>query len=249
MDALSMAALDPPSVPSRLAGESELSPRLRAALAILLQAHDYARDLEGNPWDFATEIANLRRLKLSNSDFRWLVGRGYVDHGIEVSLGSDLERRFQHPGRLLFSKKTCFVLTPAGAALASELARGANGVRLAESLAASDPPRLAIAEPPRPRPPHWDCNRQELRVGSSVVKQFKIPSDAEQTILAAFEEMHWPVRIDDPLPQANDSSRWRLQQAIEALNQNQKHALIRFVGDGTGRGVLWEFRGENAAST
>jgi hypothetical protein len=249
MDALNVAALDAPSSShasdsSRASDEFHLSPRTREALAVLLQAYDYALDLGTSPWDFATEINTLRRLKLSTSDLRWLVGRGLVEHGIEVTLAGDGERRFQHPARLLFNKRTCFVLSPSGAALAQELSRDGAAPRLAAPRAGSDPPTLAIAEPPRAQPPKWDRNRGELRVGSTVVKRFKIPSATEETILAAFEELHWPPRIDNPLPPCEESSnKWRLQKAIEALNQQQKQPLVRFFGDGTGRGVLWEFCG------
>ena len=48
--------------------------------------------------------------------------------------------------------------------------------------------------------PTWDRDRQELRRGEYVVKQFKVPSPNQETILAAFEEEHRPPRIDDPLP-------------------------------------------------
>lgn len=253
MDALNVAALDASGTPrtsqrsAATSDESSLPARVKAAFGVLLQAYDYAHDLGTSPWDFATEIASLRRLEMSNSDLRWLVGRGYVEHGVEVTLGSDLERRFQHPARLLFNKKTCFVLTPGGAALAQALAHGGATRESAEKGVRTDPPALAIAQPPVAQTPKWDRNRQELRVGSAVVKRFNIPSAAEETILAAFEETRWQARIDDPLPPCDEPSpKWRLQKAIEALNHNQKQPLLRFVGDGTGRGILWEFRTEPA---
>jgi hypothetical protein len=256
MDALNMAAISASGAPrgsdrpaASPGAEDYLALRMRAALGVLLQAYDYARDLDTSTWDFATEIASLRRLKLSNSDLRWLVGRGYVEHGIEVTLAGSVERSFQHPARLLFNKKTCFVLSPPGAALAQELARNGDALGPGETRAPAEPPMLAIAEPPLPHPPKWDRNRRELTIGSTLVKRFKIPSAAEETILAAFQELRWPARIDDPLPASDEpSTKWRLQKAIEALNQNQKQPLIRFVGDGTGRGVLWEFRAEGGAS-
>jgi len=247
MDALSMAA---PSSTTRGSDrltfdEHELRPagRIRTALATLSEAYDYAHDLDANPWDFAIEIANLRRLHLTNSDLRWLVGRGYIEHGIEVTVGGDGERTFQHPSRLMCSKRTCFVLTPLGAAWLhdSTLVDDVSANR-AEPFAAVElpgPPALAIAAPP---PPRWDCNRQELRVGTSVVRRFKIPSACEETILAAFEETHWGARIDDPLPPAGDAaSKWRLQQTVEALNRQQRPPLIRFYCDAAASGVMWEF--------
>jgi hypothetical protein len=57
----------------------------------------------------------------------------------------------------------------------------------------------------------------------------------------AFEEEHWPPRIDDPLPKNPELlPKRRLHDAIKSLNRNQKRSLIRFMGDGTGEGVRWE---------
>ena len=47
---------------------------------------------------------------------------------------------------------------------------------------------------------------------------------------------------DDPLaPKLNQDSKRRLHDTINSLNRNQKHALIRFLGDGKGEGVRWGF--------
>ncbi len=89
--------------------------------------------------------------------------------------------------------------------------------------------------------PTWDRDRQELKWGPSLVKQFKLPSINQQTILMAFEEEHWPPRIDDPLPPDDDMDpKRRLNDTIKSLNRNQKNRRIRFLGDGSGRGVRWE---------
>jgi hypothetical protein len=88
--------------------------------------------------------------------------------------------------------------------------------------------------------PVWDRERQELRLGDVVVKQFKVPAVNQERVLAVFEEEGWPVRIDDPLPPIGDQDpKARLHDTIVALNRNQKHPLIRFYGDGTGQGVRW----------
>ena len=95
--------------------------------------------------------------------------------------------------------------------------------------------------------PVWDCDRQELRWGGTLIKQFKVPSPNQETILAAFEEEHWPPRIDDPLPpQMDQEPKRRLHDTINTLNRNQKNALIRFLGDGSGQGVRWEPAGDRA---
>ncbi len=258
MDALNMAAVGSsstrrgsPQSSILERAEKRLPPRIRAALTILLEAFRYAHDLDANLWDFATEIASLRRLKLSNGDLRWLVRGGLLEHGIEVTLGGDAQRSFEHPSRLMFSKKTCFVLSSAGAELAGGLSPATDdSLILAEARPASETPALAIASPPGPQPPQWDRDRQERRVGSTLVKRYKIPAANEETILAAFEELNWPQRIDDPLPPCNEPSpAGRLQQTIESLNRNQKRPLIRFLGDAAGRGVRWEFSIEPATSS
>jgi hypothetical protein len=42
--------------------------------------------------------------------------------------------------------------------------------------------------------------------------------------------------------------RERLHNTIRALNRHHRHSLLRFRGDGTGEGVLWEFL-ENGESS
>ncbi len=228
-------------------GGIQLAPRIRAAILALLEAHEYGQDLERTDWDFALEIGSLRQMNLSNSDLRWLVGRGVIDHAVEVTAPGDPERCFRQSSRLLFLRRTCFVITPQGIALAPLLRDGAE---LADGL-----PRLqTTTERPRttwellgePLVPKWDRDRQQLRVGSVVVKQFKVPAPNQETILAALEEESWPSRIDDPLPPHPDQTpKRRLQETIKSLNRNQRRSIVRFLGDGSGEGVRWEFRNQS----
>ena len=82
-------------------------------------------------------------------------------------------------------------------------------------------------------------------MGNTVVKRFRVPAANQEAILAVFEEEHWPARIDDPLPPHREQSpKRRLQETIKSLNRNQKKSMIRFLGDGSGQGVLWEFSNE-----
>jgi len=39
----------------------------------------------------------------------------------------------------------------------------------------------------------------------------------------------------------NQDSKRRLHDTINSLNRNQKQSLIRFLGDGKGEGIRWEF--------
>ncbi|MCG8450929.1 MAG: hypothetical protein MI725_15285 [Pirellulales bacterium] len=89
--------------------------------------------------------------------------------------------------------------------------------------------------------PVWDSERKELRVDGQLVKRFRTPAPNQETVISAFEEESWPARIDDPLPPAAEQNcRRRLIDTIKCLNRSQVHSLLRFRGDGTGRGILWD---------
>jgi hypothetical protein len=223
--------------------------RVEHALVALLEALMYAEDLNCSAWDFALDISSIRRLNLSKSDLRWLVGKGFVDHAIEVTLPGDSDRSFRRPSRLSFRKSACFVLTAAGADVARSL-HSAHKPATALGLTTGRLRPLMIAPSPERLVPTWDNQRQELRVGSVVVKRFKVPATNQEIVLAAFEEEHWPARIDDPLPPRQEqSSKRRLQETIKSLNRSQKRPLIHFLGDGSAKGICWEFCDDSGHST
>jgi len=79
--------------------------------------------------------------------------------------------------------------------------------------------------------PKWDPQRQELRLAQYLIKRFKVPASTQRVILATFEEEKWPPRIDDPLPGHPEQDRKRrLHNTINALNRNQIHPLVSFLG-------------------
>ena len=90
--------------------------------------------------------------------------------------------------------------------------------------------------------PVWDQEKRELRLGDVVVKLFRWPAANQECLLQAFEEQGWPSRIDDPLPRSAVNPKARLHDTIKCLNKNQQNKLIKFRGDGTGEGVLFELR-------
>jgi hypothetical protein len=249
-----MSAVNPPPATSQcverrcdLPFEIRSSVRLQAAFQEFLRAFEYAQDLQTNVWDFAVELSWLRRLKVTNSDLRWLVGSGLVDHAIETTSRGDVERSFQILPRVVFSKRTCFVLTSKGAILSRSIwGVDGNVIEHRPTTFRADATLLSIAPQAEFVTPKWDRDRQELRVGNQVVKRFRVPAASQEAILAAFEEEAWPPRIDDPLPPRSEQSpKRRLQETIKSLNRNQRHTLIRFSGDGNAQGVLWELIGQH----
>lgn len=208
--------------------ESPPSQKGFVALQLLYDALKYAHQLDRSVWEFAEEIDSLRQHGLANGDLRWLVCNGYVEHGREVTACGEVGRKF-HPDRgLCFTDESCFVLTEHGA---SHVSRWLNAPT---TCCSNDDPDDSST-------PAWDPELQELRVGRTIIKRFKVPARNQETILAAFQEENWPVFIDDPLPPHSDiDPKRRLHDTINSLNRNQKNDLIRFRGNGSGEGIRWE---------
>jgi hypothetical protein len=88
----------------------------------------------------------------------------------------------------------------------------------------------------------YDAELFELWINGKLVKRLDGRAINQGLILAAFQEMKWCARIDDPLiPKNGADGKARLRLAIHRLNHRQNPTLIRFSTDGTGHGVRWEF--------
>jgi hypothetical protein len=90
--------------------------------------------------------------------------------------------------------------------------------------------------------PTWDPDLRELRVGRLVIKRFRQPARNQVTVLASFQELLWPRRIDDPLTGNSEvEPKRRLRDTVFALNQNHVVAkVLVFEADGTGTGIIWQ---------
>jgi hypothetical protein len=213
--------------------EQSIQQRCAAALSLLVEAHTYAASLSQDVWQFALGFDSLRQGGLSHNDLRWLLYRRYVQHGMETTQPGEDRRTFRAGGAIRFDRRSCFVLTEAGIAFAHQ---GTSALCLESPL-----PLATENGAPLATVPIWDPDRQELRLGRDLVKCFKTPAPNQELILAAFQEEGWPVHIYDPLPPHPDQdSRRRLHDTINSLNRNQKKALVRFMGDGSGQGVRWD---------
>jgi hypothetical protein len=90
-----------------------------AGPALLWQAYRYAQNAGAVLWDFALENDKPYETGLTISDLRWLVAKGYAQHGQETSFYGDPHRSFRASAGLNFGPTTCFVLTPEGAEFAN----------------------------------------------------------------------------------------------------------------------------------
>jgi hypothetical protein len=220
----------------------------------LLQAREYARQLQEDVWTFAVEVECLHAAGLTNNDLRWMICKRWVEHAEEVYSADSVKRTFRPTGMFSITPATCFVLTQAGVEFVAQSTNRtpADERRPVRSAMFSFRPfalgaGASSVEVLRPR---WDADRHRLFFGDWLVKEFKLASLNQERILMAFQEDGWPPRIDDPLPIVPViCPKRRLHDAIKGLNRNQKQPLIRFMGDGTGEGVLWEPQHPNRAGS
>lgn len=228
-----------PRAPLALA---DAHPETRKALLLdrLREALDTARALKCDVWDFALDLAGLRLAGVSDSDLRWAVVTGLADHRLEVTAPGARCRSFIDAANLQLTGNSCFAITDAGKRFtthgqADALTRVFRPAALAIDASATIPPNCTL--------PVWDPNRRQLRVDHLIVKEFKVPAANQELILAGFQELGWPVAIDDPLPPRIGLDRKRrLHDTINSLNRNQRHPLLKFRGKGDGLGVCWELR-------
>jgi hypothetical protein len=207
------------------------SPPVRKALEQLLKARRSAEVLKTDVWSFAVEMSSLLSPGCSPTELRLLIAAGYADHAEEITQPSDQGRLFRPESRMTVGPRSCFVLTDSGAELL--------GLLEEESDLGNSKPTASAS---RRRVPRWSATVRELRADGRVLKRFRRPAPALELVLAAFEELGWPRHLDDPLPpETGIDPQQRLHDAIKRLNGCQCPHLVRFLGDGTGHGVKWEW--------
>lgn len=206
----------------------------RKALRLLWEAWLAACSEGQDVWQFAMEIDRLRGVGLNHTDLRLLLRWGYLAHAQEYTTAESDQRIFQPLDSLILPERTCFVLTEQGTKI--------DGLGGATNQTTKIPPLKEIVKyQENVEVPRWDSSSRQLRWRDLLIKQFRQPSTNQETVLAALEEEGWPRRIDDPLPQKLGlDPKIRLHDTIKALNRHQRHRILFFLGDGSGRGILWQ---------
>ncbi len=207
-------------------------PSVRAAFARLLGEFECAASLARTVWDFALELPQLRQTGLSDACLRALIAAGHVEHRIEQTPIRGRQRSFRAATDSDWHKRSCFVLTTAGAGVARQLflqrARG-----LTEGVG-------PVGAGEMNGTPYWDAAVRELWYRHRLVKHFRREAPNQEHLLDAFQELGWPLRMDDPLPRHPDvDARDRLRETIKSLNRCQEPPVIHFEVEVTGRGVRW----------
>lgn len=220
---------------------------LHPTVEALLKASRYAADTDSSVWDFAIPIRQLLKLGATQTDLRWMVRKGFIEHGREVTIEGEDGRAFRSTGNLTFTQRTCFVFTELGIQSAELSVAATNGYHINP---ANNNGHSILIPPKQCSDPVWDMNLRKLSLDDVLVKRFKWPAVNQEAVLCAFQEEGWPERIDDPLPpQPEQDPKRRLADTIKCLNRRQVNELVHFRGDGTGEGVVWERNDTNGNAT
>jgi hypothetical protein len=214
-----------------------------AGMALLLDAFDVAQDSGLPRWEVAVKWPTLRKAGCTDTGLQWLIAKSFAEHAFERTLPFDRKRSFRRLTTAWFHRRSCFILSDAGATFVREVCRGNTASPHILLNATSPPPSdpVATVEADVRIKPHWDAAHRQLMVGGKAVKRFKRPARNQELILAAFQEEDWPARVDDPIPGIRGKSAGRrLHDAIKALNRHQTEPGVHFFGDGSGRGVCWQ---------
>ncbi|OAI57163.1 hypothetical protein AYO47_01835 [Planctomyces sp. SCGC AG-212-M04] len=226
--------------------QGHLTSELRFPVSVLLRAFDYAIDARVDPWQFAMSLVDLRDAGFSVSDLRWLLVKGYAEYGLELTVPGDLTRlfRLQPPTILDVTERACLALTTSGASALRTHRDRASCIDVAAHSAHSPAAAnsLSVASDAANNPiPIWKKLPRELWYSNQLVKRYRVPAEAQECILEAFQEEGWPACIDDPLPPKKGTlPARRLQDAIKSLNRNRVVKALRFHSNGDGIRVHWE---------
>jgi len=206
---------------------------LRATLQKLIRLNAYAKQNRTNLNDLAVPISDFQLWGHSEMQLRVLVMEGVLLHFKETTGKTSRSRQFEKGGLHSFGITSCFLLSDA----LDETIGGLFASNDRESKRLSTAPAMD----PALMLPIWDPRHRKLMFCGRLVKHFRCPAHNQETILSAFQEEEWPPRISDPLPPTGSSdSKQRLHDTIRSLNRNQSNPLIKFGGDGTGEGIVWE---------
>ncbi len=204
--------------------------RQRELLRRLQSAYLMAVQMKRDPWDFAIEISQFALT--DTNELRSLIYQGLVEHRSETTRPGSPRRTFQSESDIMLSNRSCFVITPHGIRTL---------VRWMSLQKKVGQPGVNAAARSLEQTPVWDAQTRELRVGGKVVKLFRWPAQNQEAVLNAFQAQGWPTRIADPLPlDPKVCAKRRLHDTIKCLNRRRIEKLIKFRGDGTGRGVKLE---------
>mgnify|MGYP006908204349 CR=1 FL=1 len=102
------------------------------------------------------------------------------------------------------------------------------------------PPRSQLDGDADANTPSWDMDKGELSFRGELVRKYSGQAVNIRTVLNEFQQLNWPSRIVDPLP--NSKNQARVTDTVTSLNSKLK--ALRFFGGGDGESFCWEVRSD-----
>jgi hypothetical protein len=196
-----------------------------AVLRLLWGAYHQAD--AGDRWQYAVRLAELGRVGVTEADLRQMIGQKLVECREETTADHSKRRRFRTWRGPAIPTRSCFVLSEAGARVASEL----TGDRAAPAKAASATDAPSGDERDGVRVLRW----------GGRAKPFVQEAKNQTTVLKAFQAGGWPEWIPNPLPPDPEIPRRRkLLTTVKNLNRALKGWPLSFRA-GTKKDLIgWE---------
>jgi hypothetical protein len=203
----------------------------------LLTACNEAREQGLSPRDSPVEYGQFRGFDVGNDVLVWMLFQAHLDH-FQAAAGAAGSPDWALKPSAVVGDGSAFSLTPLGEAF-GELLVGSLLIPEGDEEFAWAWGLLRVGN----LTPRYDREDRLFSWGRHLLKCYRQPSETQETILLAAEELGWSRWFDDPLPhQRNGNAKVRLHDTIKRLNRHQSPHLVRFKGDGTGTRVGWELR-------
>ncbi len=179
----------------------------------------------------------LRSRGAGDSVLLWMLYQAHIHHLQPIAPSAAGIPKFRPVESVVLNDASCFALTAPGAAFADLFLASVFSPSDGAFAAGWDMLTLGAVLP------HYDRPGRVLHWGAHALKRFRQPSHNQDLVLAVAEELGWPSWFDDPLPRTpGQNPKVRLHDTIKCLNRHQRPYLIRFVGDGTGTRLGWQYR-------
>jgi hypothetical protein len=185
----------------------------------------FPREHDTDPWDIGDVFQTY--LCFAEEDLQ-AMSRAWAEQGRTPGHLSRLSLRFLgHDLR----RKIAKVRVPELCRWLLKAMEGVDGVQVLTEL------RLEFACDllPKGHKPRWDRDRRELWYGDTLCLRFRRAAPNQELVLKSFEELAWPDRSDDPLPQN------KLAYTIKDMQDRLRDAPIVFERDGI-KGIAWRKR-------
>jgi len=220
-----------------------------AALRHLKQAKTTAVQCDQDPKLFAVPLSELVSSGCAMHQLKWMAHCQFIQKTFVENEPKPHHLMVSKPE--FYKNEDHFVLSESGENLIQYLERTGIGSSLESRNGhpSNGSANASFAARSLKGVPTYERTDHVLKFKGQIVKRFRWAAANQECVLRAFEDLGWPERIENPLPSDQKVvPKVRLHDTIKCLNRKQESPLLRFRGDGTGLGVIWEPRNKEKES-